>query len=250
MMFSLPTWYSTMFKHSLDPIDDVVEDIINKHGPLLDSARFYAHLDGHWKRVTSTRLDHFLILLYQDMIYLKEHAGIDLKKIFPAHDNRNEELINNWTYDTFLIAAEKLYNAGKPFDATIGATPDSRWLSALFTAYGAELVNKDGEISVDSDEVREVLEYLKRLTQFMPKSVYAWDDSSNNRWIISGEGSVISNPASAWAVAKDNPEVSKKLWHHDAPRGPKGDLGQITHNIGVFGVLHKINLLQKIYLDM
>ena len=30
-VFSLPTWYSTMFKHSLDPIDDVVEDIINKH---------------------------------------------------------------------------------------------------------------------------------------------------------------------------------------------------------------------------
>ena len=37
-----------------------------------------------------------------------------------------------------------------------------------------------------------------------------------NRWIISGEGSVISNPASAWAVAKrDNPEISKKLWHHE-----------------------------------
>ena len=152
-----------------------------------------------------------------------EHSGIDLKEMFPANENRNEELINNWTYDTFLIAAEKLYKAGKPFGATIGATPDSRWLSSLFTAYGAELVNKDGDISVDSDSVKEVLEYLKKLTEFMPKSVYAWDDSSNNRWLISGEGSVISNPASAWAVAKrDNPNVAKNLWHHDAPRGPKG----------------------------
>ena len=193
-VFSLPTWYSTMFKHSLDPIDDVVEDIINKHGPLLDSARFYAHLDGHWRGSPAPTGSFFDSFVSRYDLF-KEHAGIDLKKIFPAHDNRNEELINNWTYDTFLIAAEKLYNAGKPFGATIGATPDSRWLSALFTAYGAELVNKDGEISVDSDEVREVLEYLKRLTQFMPKSVYAWDDSSNNRWIISGEGSVISNPA-------------------------------------------------------
>ena len=58
---------------------------------------------------------------------------------------------------------------GKPFGATIGATADSRWLSALFTSYGAELVNKNGEITVDSDEVRQVLEYMSKLTEFMPK---------------------------------------------------------------------------------
>lgn len=221
-IFSLPTWFGTMFKHRLDPIDDVVEDIINKHGPLLDSARFYAHLDGHWRGAPAPTGSFFDSFVSRFDLF-KEHAGIDLKEMFPANENRNEELINNWTYDTFLIAAEKLYKAGKPFGATIGATPDSRWLSSLFTAYGAELVNKDGDISVDSDSVREVLEYLKKLTEFMPKSVYAWDDSSNNRWLISGEGSVISNPASAWAVAKrDNPNVAKNLWHHDAPRGPKG----------------------------
>ena len=38
-VFSLPTWFSSMFKSRLEPIDDVVEDIINKHGPLLDSAK-------------------------------------------------------------------------------------------------------------------------------------------------------------------------------------------------------------------
>ncbi len=211
-----------MFKHRLEPIDDVVEDIINKHGKLLDSARFYAFLDGHWRGAPAPTGSFFDSFVSRYDLF-KDIAGIDLKEIFPASESRNRELVDNWSYDTFLIAAEKLYNAGKPFGATIGATPDSRWLSALFTAYGAELVNKDGDIAVDSDEVREVLEYLKKLTQFMPDSVYAWDDSSNNRWLISGEGSVISNPASAWAVAKrDNPEVAKNLWHHDAPRGPKG----------------------------
>ena len=221
-VFSLPTWFSSMFKHRLEPIDDVVEDIINKHGKLLDSAGFYAYLDGHWRGAPAPTGSFFDSFVSRYDLF-KDIAGIDLKEIFPASESRNRELVDNWSYDTFLIAAEKLYNAGKPFGATIGATPDSRWLSALFTAYGAELVNKDGDIAVDSDEVREVLEYLKKLTQFMPDSVYAWDDSSNNRWLISGEGSVISNPASAWAVAKrDNPEVAKNLWHHDAPRGPKG----------------------------
>ena len=221
-IFSQPTWYCSMFRHRLEPLDDVVEDIINKHGPLLDSAKFYAHLDGHW-RGSPAPTGSFFDSMVSRFDLFKEHAGIDLQTMFPANENRDANLINNWNWDAFLLASEKLYKAGKPFGATIGATPDSRWLSALFTSYGAELVNKNGEITVDSDEVRQVLEYMSKLTEFMPKSIYAWDDSSNNRWIISGQGSAIFNPASAWAVAKrDNPEIANKLWHHDVPRGPKG----------------------------
>jgi len=221
-IFSQPTWYCSMFRHRLEPLDDVVEDIISKHGPLLDSAKFYAHLDGHW-RGSPAPTGSFFDSMVSRFDLFKEHAGIDLQTMFPANENRDANLINNWNWDAFLLASEKLYKAGKPFGATIGATPDSRWLSALFTSYGAELVNKNGEITVDSDEVRQVLEYMSKLTEFMPKSIYAWDDSSNNRWIISGQGSAIFNPASAWAVAKrDNPEIANKLWHHDVPRGPKG----------------------------
>ena len=221
-IFSQPTWYCSMFRHRLEPLDDVVEDIIKKHGPLLDSAKFYAHLDGHW-RGSPAPTGSFFDSMVSRFDLFKEHAGIDLQTMFPANENRDTNLINNWDWDAFLWASEKLYKAGKPFGATIGATPDSRWLSALFTSYGAELVNKNGEITVDSDEVRQVLEYMSKLTEFMPKSIYAWDDSSNNRWIISGQGSAIFNPASAWAVAKrDNPDIATKLWHHDVPRGPKG----------------------------
>mgnify|MGYP000315208609 FL=1 len=221
-IFSQPTWYCSMFRHRLEPLDDVVEDIINKHGPLLDSAKFYAHLDGHW-RGSPAPTGSFFDSMVSRFDLFKEHAGIDLQTLFPGNENRDSSAVNNWNWDAFLLAAEKLYKVGKPFGATIGATADSRWLSALFTSYGAELVNKNGEITVDSDEVRQVLEYMSKLTEFMPKSIYAWDDSSNNRWIISGQGSAIFNPASAWAVAKrDNPDVANKLWHHDVPRGPKG----------------------------
>jgi hypothetical protein len=221
-IFSQPTWYCSMFRHRLEPLDDVVEDIINKHGPLLDSAKFYAHLDGQW-RGSPAPTGSFFDSMVSRFDLFKEHAGIDLQTLFPGNENRDSSAVNNWNWDAFLLAAEKLYKVGKPFGATIGATADSRWLSALFTSYGAELVNKNGEITVDSDEVRQVLEYMSKLTEFMPKSIYAWDDSSNNRWIISGQGSAIFNPASAWAVAKrDNPDVANKLWHHDVPRGPKG----------------------------
>ena len=112
-VFSLPTWFSSMFKHKLEPIDDVVEDIISKHGPLLDSAKFYAYLDGHWRGAPAPTGSFFDSFVSRFDLF-NEFVGIDLKEMFPASENRNAELINNWTYDTFLVAAEKLYNAGKP----------------------------------------------------------------------------------------------------------------------------------------
>jgi ABC-type glycerol-3-phosphate transport system substrate-binding protein len=80
-----------------------------------------------------------------------------------------------------------------------------------------------GTITVNSDATRQVLEYAKRLVQFLPPDVFAWDDASNNKWLISGKGALIMNPPSAWAVAKrDNPKLAEQLWTFPAPKGPKG----------------------------
>ena len=131
-VFSLPTWFSSMFKNKLEPIDDVVEDIINKHGPLLDSARFYAYLDGHWRGAPAPT-GSFFDSMVSRLDLFKEYANMDLKNIFPDNDIRDPSLVDAWTYDAFLSAAEKLHLAGKSFGGTIGATPDSRWLnSAIF----------------------------------------------------------------------------------------------------------------------
>ena len=57
----------------------------------------------------------------------------------------------------------------------------------------------------------------------MSPEVFAWDDAGNNRWLISGKGSNIMNPPSAWAVAKrDNPKVAEQCWTHPMPKGPNG----------------------------
>ena len=45
-----------------------------------------------------------------------------------------------------------------------------------------------------SDGVKQALEYMQRLTKVMPADVFAWDDASNNKYIISGQGSMIMNP--------------------------------------------------------
>ena len=93
----------------------------------------------------------------------------------------------------------------------------------MFTAYGAELVDKDGNITVKSEPVKQVLEWFQKLVPVLPADVFAWDDSSNNKALISGQAALIMNPPSAWAVAvRDAPKVAEQCWHFSSPKGPKG----------------------------
>jgi ABC-type glycerol-3-phosphate transport system substrate-binding protein len=71
--------------------------------------------------------------------------------------------------------------------------------------------------------VRQALEYYKKLAQWLPPDAPAWDNASNNKYLISGKGALIMNPPSAWAVAKrDAPQVAEQLWTHGMPAGPNG----------------------------
>ena len=46
----------------------------------------------------------------------------------------------------------KLHKAGFPFGMPLGQTGDSmNWVGAIFAAHGAEMVDKDGNITVKSD---------------------------------------------------------------------------------------------------
>ena len=223
-------WATAMFQNTLEPVNDVVEDIIAEHGPLAEYASDAAYLDGKWLGSPSpTGSINWPLLSRLD--YFRDYANIDLQKFFPGNIGRDLALVDTWDYELFLTAAEKLHAGGHSFGAALsgGGNDSNQFLAALFTAYGASIINESGDISVDSDETRSVLEYLSRLTQFMPDSVYAWDDGSNNRYMISGVGSTTCNPPSPWAVAKrDSPAVAEQLWHHDNPRGPKGRFRTVT----------------------
>ena len=71
--------------------------------------------------------------------------------------------------------------------------------------------------------MRQALDYYARLARFFPSDAPAWDDASNNKFLIAGKGALILNPPSAWAVAKrDAPQVAEQLWTHGMPAGPKG----------------------------
>src|SRR3954471_16708017 len=207
----------------LEPLDDVMGQLIKANGALDPAAQFLVKGKSHYVGVPAVtgaqvkppcaRLD-----------LLKNVAGVDILEMYPVL-KAPTKAADNWTWDTLVQAAEKLHKEGHPIGLGLGQTTDSvDWVGALFHSYGAELVNAKGDIVIKkSDGVKQVLEYMQRLAKVMPPDVFAWDDASNNKYIISGQGSMIMNPPSAYAVAKrDNPKVAEHLYTIEMPRGPKG----------------------------
>lgn len=219
-IFAFPTWYPHEHAERLEPVDEIMTELIKQNGNVNGTVEYLGRAKGRWLGVPSTvgsqikgpcsRID-----------LMKQHAGIDVQAMYPAGEAPKAE---NWTMDTFLKAAEACHKAGAPFGIGLGQTTDSvDTAGAIFQSFGAALVDKDGKPSVKSDEVRRAMEYYKKLAQYLPPDAPAWDDASNNKWLVSGRGALICNPPSAWAVAKrDAPDFAKQCWTHGMPAGPKG----------------------------
>jgi len=219
-ILAMPTWWSHANSDLLEPVNDIMEPIVKQNGDVNNTVKYLGQLDGKWLGVPAcvgsqikgpcSRID-----------LMKKFANIDVQEMYPAGAQPKAD---NWTTDTFLKAAEACQKGGVPFGIGLGETSDSvDTVGAFFLAHGAQLVSAKGDLTVKTDEVRQVLEFYKKLISFLPPDVAAWDDASNNKWLVAGKGAMIMNPPSAWAVAKrDAPQVAEQLWTHGFPVGPKG----------------------------
>ncbi len=222
-MITLPVWYAAAQTDVLENSDDVWSTLIAKYGQPSDAMVYVGKQNGHW--IAPPAIPNTLTLPSVGRIDLfKQFVGLDLTQMYPAEKPPNKELTDNWTTDFFLTAAEKCAKGGYPFGLPLGQTGDSaNTVGAVFRSFGAQLVDKNGNITVKSDPVRQVLEWYKKLVPNLPSDVFAWDDAGNNKWLISGKGAYIQNPPSAWAVAvRDAPKVAEQCWHFPSPKGPKG----------------------------
>ena len=217
-------WQIAVHRAVLEPMDDVISALVEAHGPIASTSEYLAKHEGKWKGVPTIAGSQVKPCCSRIDLY-KTYCGVDVVKIFPGPDlPRDKALIETWNWDLYLKTAEQLYKGGYPIGMAMGQTSDAiDWVGALFRSFGAVFIDEKDNIKINSPETRAVLEYAQKLMPLNPPDVYAWDDAGNNRWLISGKGSSIMNPPSAWAVAKrDNPKVAEQCWTHDMPRGPKG----------------------------
>ena len=225
------------FRDKLEPVNDVADYLQKKYGPFVEVAQYLCNLKGTWITLPAPTGSHSYPMVTRIDLW-REHAGIDVTELFPPDQaKRNERKIKGFHYKEFLKICKKLHAAGYPYGNPISETSDANdWLCPLMLSFGSKPMDEKGNITIESKDTEEALEYLKELVQYMPKEIYGWDDASNNRWIISGKGSCIQNPPSAWTVAKrTRPDIAAQLWHHDTPRGDKGRFrGALFYNFGLW----------------
>lgn len=219
-IMAFQAWHAPDKAKSLEPLDDVMEPLIKLNGSVNQTVEYLGKSDGKWVAVPAT-IGSQIKGPCSRIDLMKQHAGIDVQAMYPAGSAPKAD---NWTLDTFLKAAEACHKAGHPFGIGLGTTSDNvDSVGAIFLAFGAELVDAKGNITVKTDPVRQALDYYARLAKFFPPDAPAWDDSSNNKYLVAGKASLILNPPSAWAVAKrDAPQVAEQCWTHGMPAGPKG----------------------------
>ena len=223
-IMGLRTWYVEAQKHRFVPVDDIVEPLQKQYGQVVTASRYCSYIDGHWMAVPSSYASSSLPPCARiDM--MKDYAGIDIVKMYPpAGDKPDQELQDNWTWETFLNAAAKCSEKGHPFGLGLSTCTDAlNMAGAAFAAFGSFLVDEKGEVTVKTDATRQALDWFKRLSQHLTEDVYAYDNASNNKALISGKSALIMNPPSAHAVAqRDAPKIAEQLWTFHSPKGPKG----------------------------
>jgi len=222
-VFAFDQWTVHQYADSLDPVDDVMGRLIAKYGKLGRAYEYLAFIDKHWMAVPVGWGSAPLPPVARISL-VKQICGIDVREWFPAHE-ATPDASKDWTYAKQLQMAEQMFKAGYPIGLGCGSgsTDANQTWGATFGAFGADLVNAKGEITIGSDNVMAAMEYCQKLVKFMPADAVSWDDASNNRALISGKAALIWNPPSAWSVAKrDAPQVAADCWHFSAPRGPAG----------------------------
>jgi ABC-type glycerol-3-phosphate transport system substrate-binding protein len=219
-ILAMSTWRPHTHAEQLEPVDDIMEPIIKQNGEVDGAVKYLGQVKGRWLAVP-TSVGSQILAPCSRIDLLKKYAAIDVQDIYPAGQPPRAD---NWTTEAFLRAAEACHKGGFPFGIGLGETVDSvAAAGAFFESFGAQLVDANGSLTVKTDEVRQALEFYRKLISFLPPDVAAWDDASNNKWLISGRGALIMNPPSAWAVAKrDAPHIATQCWTHGFPAGPKG----------------------------
>ena len=135
-IFMLPQQYPSILRDALEPLDDIAAELQKAYGKYSLVAEYSCKIKGVWRAVPAATGSHSSPMVSR-LDYFQQFCGVDLKKIFPPDVKlRNKKLVDAWNYYNFLVYAEKLYKAVKPFGNPIGQTSDTNsWLGPLFKSF-------------------------------------------------------------------------------------------------------------------
>ena len=222
-ILAMATWWPHSQSDLLEPMNDVVEPLIKQNGNVNGTVEYLGKLGNKWLAVPSLyrQPDQGALLAHRSVEEARRHRR--------AGDVSGRQRAQGGQLDHGHLpqGGRSLPQGRRSRSASVLARPATPSIRSarFFLAFGAEVVDIKGNVVVKNDNVRAALEYYKKLMAFLPSDAPAWDDGSNNRWLISGKGALIMNPPSAWAVAKrDAPAYRRAMLDPRLPGGPEGPL--------------------------
>ncbi len=223
----------TIHKNFLAPLDDIVADITKQDGDFFPIARSSGYVDGHW--VSLPWLGNAALSVYRADYFKQVEEQ-------PAE-----------TWDDLLRAAAKLKNIGHPVGIPISQCEDANSiLYPLLWSYGAAVADPQGRIAIDSPATQAALDYARKLFQQMEPSVLSWDDSGNNKYMLSGRGAWTINAPSIYLKArKDKMPFADSIAQSAPPAGVKGRFYYADiHGWGVFNFSPNVELAKQLLRSM
>ncbi|HEX4780999.1 MAG TPA: extracellular solute-binding protein [Usitatibacter sp.] len=131
--------------------------------------------------------------------------------------------------DGFLKLAQAYKAKGMPPGFALGnATGDGNvWCHWLVWAHGGKMVDKKGNVVIDSPQTEAALEYGKKLYETFIPGTLSWLDPNNNKAFLDGQIGMTANGISVYYAAKNSPDAKMKaiaedIGHANFPVGPVG----------------------------
>ncbi len=220
-ILAMNTFLPARYSEQLVPVNDLMESLVKDNGKVNATVEYLGKVDGKWLALPATVGSQFKGPCSR-IDLMKKHAGIDVQAMYPAGAEPKDA---DWTFDTFLKAAEACSKGGNPFGIGLGTTSDNvDTIGAVFHGFGAVMVDAKGEIVLKNDQVRQALDYYKKLMQWLPPDVAAWDDASNNKFLVSGQGALDHEPAERLGRRQARCAAGRRelldAWHAGRTEGP------------------------------
>ncbi|HKS86674.1 MAG TPA: extracellular solute-binding protein [Pseudolabrys sp.] len=143
------------------------------------------------------------------------------------------------TWDNLRIGGAKLKAKGHPVGISLGHSndPSTTWRGLLWS-YGVGDQDEAGKkIVLNTKAAVEAVKFVAALyKEAMTSEVLSWNDSSNNQYLVSGVGSYIVNPISAYRTfQKSNKAGADDTFVIEPPKGPvKQLMGAASEFYGIW----------------
>jgi multiple sugar transport system substrate-binding protein len=159
------------------------------------------------------------------------------------------------TWDDVRVGGAKIKQKhGNPVGIGLASEIDTNMaLRAVMYSFGSSVQDEQGNVVLNSKETLEAVKFVQALyKECMTEEVFAWDASSNNRFMISGKGSLALNAISITRTAeKSAPDMEKNIWLAKAAKGPVRRMGleHVMDNYVIWKFAENIEGAKKFLVD-